>query len=50
MSLLSLKKGEKVAERPDEGVIRCFCRREMLNGVTVEGYSDASLTIVIFFT
>ena len=26
-------KGEKVADRPDEGVIRCFYRLEILNGV-----------------
>jgi hypothetical protein len=32
-SLLPLAKGEKVAGRPDEGVIRYFCRLEILNGV-----------------
>ncbi len=28
-----LLKGEKVADRPDEGVVRCFCRLDILNGV-----------------
>ena len=32
-SLLSQAEGEKVADRPDEGVIRRFCRLEILNGV-----------------
>ena len=34
---LPLAQGEKVADRPDEGVIRCFCRSEMLNGVALPG-------------
>jgi hypothetical protein len=32
-SLLPLAKGEKVADRPDEGVVCCFCRSEILHGV-----------------
>ena len=36
-SLLPFQKGEKVADRPDEGVIRSFCRLEILNGVARTG-------------
>jgi hypothetical protein len=33
MSLRALNRGEKVADRPDEGLIRYVCRLELLNGV-----------------
>jgi hypothetical protein len=36
-SPFSPSNGEKVADRPDEGVIRCFCRLEILNGVARHG-------------
>ena len=37
-SLLPLK-GEKVADRPDEGVIRSFCLLEILNDVAQRAVS-----------
>ena len=39
-SLLPLAKGKKVADRPDEGVIRWFCRLEILIGVARWDSSD----------
>jgi putative heme-binding domain-containing protein len=42
-------KGEKVADRPDEGAIRCSRRSKMLNGVAVTGDATRTIAVIALF-
>ncbi len=43
-------KGEKVADRPDEGAIRCFRRLKMFNGVTATGDATRMIFVIAVFS